>query len=127
VAARSLVGAAAGDGPGRWLVEGGARGLGVTRLKGTDVTRRVAAVELEAAPATKIAAGRAAIVRARDAGLVLLAADAYGGARRCLDMTLKYAPTREQFGPPLRPFQALKHQPPHPAAGPAPAPPPWGY
>src|SRR5438552_2748556 len=65
---------------------------------------------LEAAPATKIAAGRAAIDRARDAGLVLLAADAYGGARRCLDMTLKYALTREQFGQPIGAFQAVKHQ-----------------
>ncbi|HUE29365.1 MAG TPA: acyl-CoA dehydrogenase family protein [Verrucomicrobiae bacterium] len=105
-----LVAAVDGDGPGLWLVEGGARGLGVTPLKGTDMTRRVAAVELEAAPATKIAAGRAAIDRARDTGLVLLAADAYGGARRCLDMTVKYALTREQFGQPIGAFQAVKHQ-----------------
>src|SRR2546423_503887 len=45
-----------------------------------------------------------------DAGLVLLAADAYGGARRCLDMTVKYALTREQFGEPIGTFQAVKHQ-----------------
>src|SRR5437667_284853 len=87
-----------------------ARGLGVTPLSGTDRTRRVAAVELEAVPATRIAAGRAAIDRARDAGLVLLAADAWGGARRCLDMTVKYALTREQFGQPIGAFQAVKHQ-----------------
>ena len=105
-----LVAAVDGDGPGLWLVEGGARGLGVTPLKGTDMTRRVAAIELEAAPATKIAAGRAAIDRARDTGLVLLAADAYGGARRCLDMTVKYALTREQFGQSIGAFQAVKHQ-----------------
>src|SRR5206468_3361317 len=49
VADAILVAAADGDGPGLWLVEGGARGLGVTPLKGTDMTRRVAAVELEAA------------------------------------------------------------------------------
>src|SRR5438132_245830 len=65
---------------------------------------------LACALATRIAAGRAAIDRARDAGLVLLAADAYGGARRCLDMTLKYALTREQFGQPIGAFQAVKHQ-----------------
>src|SRR2546426_255208 len=110
VADAILVAAGDAEGRGFWLVEGGGRGLGVTPLRGTDMPRRVAAVELEAAPATKIAAGRAAIDRARDAGLVLLAADAYGGARRCLDMTVKYALTREQFGQPIGAFQAVKHQ-----------------
>src|SRR5437867_8246608 len=86
-----LVAAADGDGPGLWLVEGGARGLGVAPLKGTDMTRRVATVELEGALATKIAAGRRAIRRARDAGVVLLAADAYGGGRRRLDLAVQFA------------------------------------
>src|SRR5207247_8192811 len=88
-----LVAAEDADGPGLWLVERGARGLGVTPLSGTDMTRRVAAVELEAVSATRIAAGRAAIDRARDAGLVLLAADAWGGARRCLDVPVPSALT----------------------------------
>ena len=110
VADAILVAAQDGDGPGLWLVERGARGLAVTSLSATDMTRRVAAIELEGTPATKIAAGRAAIDRARDAGLVLLAADAYGGARRCVEMTVKYALTREQFGQPIGSFQAVKHQ-----------------
>ena len=105
-----LVAARDDDGPGLWLVERGAPGLEVTALRGTDMTRRVDAVELGGAPATRIATGRAAIDRARDAGLVLLAADAYGGARRCLDMTAKYVLTREQFGQPIGAFQAVKHQ-----------------
>jgi len=74
------------------------------------MTRRLGTVTLTGAPATKVAAGRAATDRARDAGLVLLAADAYGGARRCIDMTVKYALTREQFGQPIGGFQAVKHQ-----------------
>ena len=41
---------------------------------------------------------------------MLLAADAYGGARRCIDMTSRYARTREQFGQPIGAFQAVKHQ-----------------
>ncbi|HJQ84853.1 MAG TPA: acyl-CoA dehydrogenase family protein [Candidatus Binatia bacterium] len=98
------------DGPGLWLVERGAPGLEVTALRGTDMTRRVDTVVLDGAPAAKLASGRAAIDRARDAGLVLLAADAYGGARRCVDMTVKYALTREQFGQPIGAFQAVKHQ-----------------
>jgi len=97
-------------GPGLWLVERGARGLEVSALQGIDGTRRVAAVKLDGTPAVKIAAGRAAIDRTRDAGLVLLAADAYGGARRCIDMTSRYARTREQFGQPIGAFQAVKHQ-----------------
>jgi alkylation response protein AidB-like acyl-CoA dehydrogenase len=73
------------------------------------MTRRVATVELAGVPATLLAAGRTAADRARDAGLVLLAADAYGGSRRCLEMTVKYALTREQFGQPIGAFQAVKH------------------
>jgi len=105
-----LIAARDDDGPGLWLVERGAPGLEVSDLAGSDMTRRVATVELSGAPAAKISAGRGAVDRARDAGLVLLAADAYGGARRCLDMTAKYALTREQFGQPIGAFQAVKHQ-----------------
>ena len=97
-------------GPGLWLVERGAPKLGVETLQATDMTRRVAAVTLEGTPAVKLAAGREAVDRARDAGLVLLAADAYGGARRCIDMTARYTLTREQFGQPIGAFQAVKHQ-----------------
>jgi alkylation response protein AidB-like acyl-CoA dehydrogenase len=74
------------------------------------MTRRVAAVDFDGTPAVKIAAGREVIDRVRDAGLVLLAADAYGGARRCIDMTARYVLTREQFGQPIGAFQAVKHQ-----------------
>ncbi len=105
-----LVAAQDDDGPGLWLVERGAPGLQVTPLRAVDMTRRVAAVSLGGTPATRVATGRTAIDRARDAGLVLLAADAYGGARRCLDMTVAYALTREQFGQPIGAFQAVKHQ-----------------
>jgi alkylation response protein AidB-like acyl-CoA dehydrogenase len=41
---------------------------------------------------------------------VLLAAVRVGGAARCLDMTVRYALTREQFGQPIAAFQAVKHQ-----------------
>jgi len=110
VADAILVAARDDRGPGLWLVERGAPGLAISPLTGIDTTRRVAAVDLAGAPATRICSGREAIDRARDAGLVLLAADAYGGARRCLDMTVKYVMTREQFGQPIGTFQAVKHQ-----------------
>jgi alkylation response protein AidB-like acyl-CoA dehydrogenase len=110
VADAFLVAAQDDDGPGLWLVERGAPGLDVAPQQGTDMTRRVATVTLAGAPAQKVCGGRGAADRARDAGLVLIAADAYGGARRCLEMTVRYALTREQFGQPIGAFQAVKHQ-----------------
>jgi alkylation response protein AidB-like acyl-CoA dehydrogenase len=98
------------DGAGLWLVERGAPGLEISPLSGNDMTRRVDRVRLSATPATRLASGRAAIDRTRDAGLVLLAADAWAGARRCHHMTTEYAKTRVQFGQPIGAFQGVKHQ-----------------
>lgn len=105
-----IVAARDADGPGLWLVERGAAGLTATPVKGNDMTRRLDGVRFERTPAVKIASGRAAIDRARDVGLVLLAADSYGGANRCLRMTADYAVTREQFGQVIGAFQGVKHQ-----------------
>ena len=44
----------------------------------------------------------------RDA-VVLLAAQAMGGAERALEMTVQYAKDRKQFGKPLGAFQAIAH------------------
>jgi alkylation response protein AidB-like acyl-CoA dehydrogenase len=41
--------------------------------------------------------------------LILLAAQAVGGARAALDMTVEYARTRHQFDKPLGAFQAIAH------------------
>jgi alkylation response protein AidB-like acyl-CoA dehydrogenase len=42
-------------------------------------------------------------------GIVLLAAQAMGGAERALEITVEYAKTRHQFDKPLGAFQALAH------------------
>jgi alkylation response protein AidB-like acyl-CoA dehydrogenase len=110
VADAIVVAATDADGPGLWVVEKDAPGTTITSLKVFDMTRRVSMVAFDGTPAVKIASGRAAIDRARDAGLVLVAADAFGGAAKCIDMTVKYSLTREQFGQPIGAFQGVKHQ-----------------
>src|SRR5262249_33044767 len=53
---------------------------------------------------------QAQAARVVDAGLVLLAADAFGGASQCVSMAVSYAKERQQFGKPIGAFQAVKHQ-----------------
>jgi alkylation response protein AidB-like acyl-CoA dehydrogenase len=102
--------AAGGDaGIALWLVERDAATVSCNALSGNDRTRRLASVEYKAAPARRIG-GREAFARLRDAALLLVAADACGGSRRCLEMARDYALTREQFGQPIGAFQAVKHQ-----------------
>ncbi len=105
-----IVAASDGKGPGLWLVERGAPGMEITPLKVVDMTRRVATVRFKNTPATKLGGAGAALQRSIDAGCVLIAADAYGGSRRCLDMVTQYAMQREQFGQVIGAFQAVKHQ-----------------
>jgi alkylation response protein AidB-like acyl-CoA dehydrogenase len=105
-----IVAAIDDDGPGLWLVERGAPGLSIRPLKVVDMTRHVDAVQFANTPAVKLGGNPAALQRTIDAGCVLIAADAYGGSRRCLDMTAQYALQREQFGQVIGAFQAVKHQ-----------------
>lgn len=104
-----VVAANDGDGIALWLVERDATTVVSSELSGNDRTRRLSSVEYRGADARRIG-GRAAFAKMRDAALVLIAADAYGGARRCLEMARDYALTREQFGQPIGAFQAVKHQ-----------------
>ncbi len=101
-----VVGTAGG---GLALVESGG-GVSCKSMRGADRTRRIDEVAFENAAAEALPRGTEAAAAVRDVGLVLLAADAYGGAKRCLDMAVEYAKTREQFGVTIGHFQALKHQ-----------------
>lgn len=97
------------EGVGVWLVERESAGVGTSDLTGNDLTRRLSAVEYKGVAARRIG-GRDVFVKLRDAALVLIAADAYGGSKRCLEMARDYALTREQFGQAIGAFQAVKHQ-----------------
>jgi alkylation response protein AidB-like acyl-CoA dehydrogenase len=110
VADALIVAACDEQGPGLWLVERGAPGIDVTALGVVDMTRPVDSVRFTDTPARKLGGSSTALQRCLDAGCVLIAADAYGGARRCLDMTVQYARQREQFGQIIGAFQAVKHQ-----------------
>lgn len=102
-----VVGVAGG---GLMLVEKGSTGVGYQRIDGADRTRRLDDVTFDNTPCERLPEGVAAAPKVRDAGLVLLAADAIGGATRCLEMSVEYAKTRQQFGVVIGQFQALKHQ-----------------
>jgi alkylation response protein AidB-like acyl-CoA dehydrogenase len=103
----TVVGTAGG---GLALVERGARGLEAKELQGVDRTRRLGELRLDATPCDPLPNGAAAAARVRDAGLVLLAADAFGGANHLLEDSVEYAKTRQQFGVTIGSFQGLKHQ-----------------
>ena len=79
----------------------------VTPLPVFDRTGRMADVAIDA-PARQVA-DAAAIAAARDIGVVALAGEQAGGARRMLEMTVAYARDRHQFGRAIGSFQAIKH------------------
>ena len=68
------------------------------------------AVTFDGAPATLVAEhGWALWERQMLDGVILLAAQAVGGAEQALDITVQYAKDRFQFGKPLGAFQAIAH------------------
>jgi len=97
-------------GGGLALVAGDAPGLSVVGEDGLDRTRPLAGLELDGAPAELLAGPQGLAEGVRDAGLVLLAADAFGAAWKLLRLTLDHTRERRQFGTPLAQFQAVKHQ-----------------
>jgi alkylation response protein AidB-like acyl-CoA dehydrogenase len=97
-------------GGGLVLVEKGAEGLSIEATDGADRSRRLGEVTFAGTPCEVLPNGAAVAGRVRDAGLILLAADAIGGSQRCLEMSVEYAKTRQQFGVVIGQFQALKHQ-----------------
>ena len=92
------------------LVRADAPGVTVERLPSFDLTRPVARVRLNHAPAEALTAGGPEdLERVLDVARVLLAAEMLGGAEACLEMAVEYACSRRQFDRPIGSFQAVKH------------------
>jgi len=102
-----IVGTAGG---GLALVEAGADGLEAKSVDGADRTRRLHDLSFSRVACDPLPDGAEVASRVTDAGLLLLAADAFGGASRLVETCVEYAKTREQFGVTIGHFQALKHQ-----------------
>jgi len=93
------------------VIDRNAAGVEIQRVEGADRTRRIARVNFENTPVEVLAtSGPDAARRVCDVGAILIAADAFGGARKLVDMSVEYAKSREQFGVTIGHFQALKHQ-----------------
>ena len=93
------------------VVERNATGVEVQRIESADRTRRIARVSFDGTPIDLLEeGGTEAAERVRDVGLVLISADAFGGASKLVDMSVEYAKNREQFGVTIGHFQGLKHQ-----------------
>lgn len=101
-----VVGVAGG---GLAVVEKSASGVKIESVRSIDHTRQVGDLVLDDAPAEAI--GDISVAKqVRDAGIVLLAADAFGAAEKLVNITVEYAKTRQQFGQEIAQFQSVKHQ-----------------
>ncbi|MCP4038699.1 MAG: acyl-CoA/acyl-ACP dehydrogenase [bacterium] len=97
-------------GGGLMLVRADQAGVEAKQIAGVDRTRRLGTLTFSNASAEPLSASATAARRVCDAGLVLLSADAIGGAWRCVELSVAHANAREQFGTTIAHFQALKHQ-----------------
>jgi alkylation response protein AidB-like acyl-CoA dehydrogenase len=109
----ALVIADRGSGPGMFAVDRSAHGFSAEPIESLDLTRQMARLSFEEAPAVAIDLGDQPSERIRrilDLAVIAVAAEQLGGAQRCLDIAVGYAKIREQFGRPIGSFQAIKHK-----------------
>lgn len=107
-AAQLLLGARAADGEESWFFLG-ADQVDVRPQAGPDLTRRVAAVQVDVDPGEALEVPGLRGETVRRTALTLAVAEASGIAQWCLATAVEYAKVREQFGAPIGSFQAVKH------------------
>lgn len=93
---------------GLYAVDAGA--VTVTGQVSLDLTRPLAAVRFDGAPARRIGDAEPAVRRALRAAAGLLASEQLGLADWTLTETVRYLKERKQFNRPVGGFQALKHR-----------------
>jgi len=94
---------------GLYAVDGDAPGLTRTPIPTLDLTRKLARLVFDGAPARRVG-GWPAVEAGLAWAAVALANEQVGGAQRCLEMAVAYAKERTQFGRPIGSFQAIKHK-----------------
>jgi alkylation response protein AidB-like acyl-CoA dehydrogenase len=93
-------------------VDLGGPGVTITAMRTMDITRGQARLDLADAPGNPMGApviDAEQVERALDRSRLLLAAEAIGVTRTCLEMAVEYAKVRVQFDRPIGSFQAVKH------------------
>ncbi len=95
----------------RWVLAETGPAVRIEPLPSFDPSRRSARWSFErvAVPARWVL-DQASTERIRDLTLVVVSAEASGGARWCLDAAAEHARTRHQFGRPIGQFQGIKHK-----------------
>jgi alkylation response protein AidB-like acyl-CoA dehydrogenase len=101
------------EGPDSCLAIVDLAGAVLTQTPMWDRTRTVADVQLSGTAASILLSGKdaadAAVLAQAHIDLAL-ACDSLGGADRCLEASIEYMATRQQFNRPIGSFQALKHR-----------------
>jgi len=107
-----LVPAQRPEGLGLFAVTADQPGLEREEVVTMDQTLRQARLDFAGVVAESVGGpgdAEGALERALEVGWLAMAAEAVGGAERCLEMSVEHAKSRYQFGRPVGTFQAIKH------------------
>ena len=95
-----------------FVVDAKSSNIEIVKLTTVDKTRQYSEVickNLEAELLENSSGSKEAIIKAIDAGRIMLAADSLGASQTMIDKAVDYAKERKQFGRAIGSFQAVKH------------------